>query len=71
MSNLSRKKAWKHFFKNSVDEKFFEIFFFGFSRGLLIMMRRLSYRWSNSVALEPKKFSIMIYKSKNNSSLEI
>ena len=58
MSHLSRKKPEKHFFKNWVGENFFEIFF-GFSRSLLIMMRRLSYRLSYSVVWESQKFSII------------
>ena len=65
MSNLSRKKSEKHFFKNRVGGKFLRIFF-GFFQGLLIMMRRLSYRLSNSVVWEPQKFSII---QNNNSSL--
>ena len=53
------KKAWKRlFFLNSVGEKYFEIFL-GFSRGLLIMMRRLSYRLSNAVVWEPEKFTFI------------
>ena len=64
MSYLSRKKPKKHFIKNYVGEKFFGIFL-GFSRGLLIMMRRLTYRLSNSVLWEPQKFSIILKKARH------
>ena len=65
--SIIRKKI-NAFLKGCVGGKFFENFFFGFFRGLLIMMRRLRYRLSDSIVWEPQKFSII---QKNNSSFYI
>ena len=52
------KKPEKDFLKIAWAKNFLR-FFLGFTRGLLIMMRRLSQRFSNSVVWESQKFSII------------
>ena len=64
LSHLSKKNLKNPFFKIAWSENFLR-FFLGFSRSILIMMRRLSYRLSYSIVWESQKFSIIRKKLVN------
>ena len=59
---------WRFFFKNVQAENFLRIFL-GFSRGLPIKARRLSYRLSNSVVWELQKFTFIQQQKKTRQKI--